>query len=76
MDVFATLAIVLGAAVGACALAAIVYAIVQITREQDLSDLEKLVWIVAVVCAPVVGSLVWYFAGPHPFGLRLNRQFR
>lgn len=69
------LAIVLIAVVVAY-LAAIAYAIVQIVRSQDLSDVERIVWVVAVLCAPLIGSLVWYFAGPHPLGLRITRQVR
>ena len=69
------LAIVLIAVVVAY-LAAIAYAIVQIVRSQDLSDVERIVWVVAVLCAPFIGSLVWYFAGPHPLGLRITRQVR
>ncbi|TFD43240.1 hypothetical protein E3T33_10425 [Cryobacterium sp. TMT1-2-1] len=29
---------------------------------------------IAVVFAPLLGALVWYFAGPHLIGLRLIRQ--
>lgn len=76
MDATAALAIVfaVGAAVvGFAFVAAIVYAIVQIARTEQLADVEKIVWIVAVLCAPVIGAAVWYFAGPHPLGLRLTR---
>ncbi|TFB54718.1 hypothetical protein E3T34_14995 [Cryobacterium sp. TMT1-62] len=38
--------------------------------------MEKVLWMIAVVFAPLLGALVWYLAGPHPFGLRLTRQVR
>lgn len=69
------LAVLIASSVGAAYLVAIAYAIVQIVRTRELSQNEKLVWVVIVVCAPLFGSLVWYVAGPHPFGLRLPREF-
>ncbi|TFD45685.1 hypothetical protein E3T55_18720 [Cryobacterium frigoriphilum] len=53
--------------------AAIIFALVQIQRTVDLTPPERLVWTVAVLCAPVIGSLVWFALGPHPFGLRLSQ---
>ncbi|WP_370250068.1 PLD nuclease N-terminal domain-containing protein [Cryobacterium sp. HLT2-28] len=41
----------------------------QIARTRDLSEVEKALWMIAVVFAPLLGALVWYFAGPHPFGV-------
>ncbi|TFC30269.1 hypothetical protein E3O53_10105 [Cryobacterium sp. TMT2-18-3] len=38
--------------------------------------MEKVLWMIAVVFAPLLGALVLYLAGPHPFGLRLTRQVR
>lgn len=74
MDVPAALAIAL--VVGALYVGAIAYAIVQIVRTRELSDVERLIWVVAVLWAPLIGALVWFFAGPHPFGFRLTRQIR
>ena len=76
MDNPATLAVALASVVAVLYLAAIAYAIVQIARTRDLSEVEKALWMIAVVFAPLLGALVWYFAGPHPFGLRLTRQVR
>ncbi|TFD35096.1 PLDc_N domain-containing protein [Cryobacterium sp. TMT1-19] len=76
MDNPAALAIALASVVAVLYGAAIAYAIVQIARTRDLSEVEKVLWMIAVVFAPLLGALVWYFAGPHPFGLRLTRQVR
>lgn len=70
------LGISIGVAIAALYIAAITFALVQIYREADLNEIEKAIWFVAVLCAPVVGSLVWYAAGPHPFGLRVNSDLR
>jgi hypothetical protein len=57
-------------------LGALAYAVKQIVRAPELNQTEKIVWVLAVVFFPVVGTLVWFFAGPHPFGLRINRELR
>lgn len=67
-------ALVIALVVGALYVGAVVYAIVQIVRTRELSDVERLIWVVAVLWAPLIGALVWFFAGPHPFGFRLTRQ--
>jgi len=67
-----TAALVIALVVGSAYVAAIAYALVQIVRTEQLADIEKIVWIVALLGAPVIGAAVWYFAGPHPFGLRLT----
>jgi len=76
MDVGTTLAILLAAVVALGYVAAIAYAIVQVVRTRVLSEIEKVVWIAAILFAPLLGSVVWYAAGPHPFGLRLTRSYR
>lgn len=76
MDNPAALAVALASVVAVLYVAAIAYAIVQIARTRDLSEVEKDLWMIAVVFAPLLGALVWYFAGPRPFGLRLTRQVR
>ncbi|QAY74047.1 hypothetical protein ET445_12570 [Agromyces protaetiae] len=63
-------------AVGAVWLAAIVYLVVQIWRSDELSEIERWVWFAGVVFFPLVSMLVWYLAGPHPFGLRITREVR
>lgn len=60
----------------ALALAAIIVAIVQIFRTPQLDETERWVWVIALVFFPVVAALVWFFAGPHPFGLRITRHLR
>ncbi|WP_166870428.1 MULTISPECIES: PLDc N-terminal domain-containing protein [unclassified Salinibacterium] len=74
MDTLLTL--VIAAPIGAAYLAALVYAIVQVIRTPQLSDAAKLVWGVAIVLQPFLAALVWYFAGPRPFGIRLVRDLR
>ncbi|GAA3878183.1 hypothetical protein GCM10022381_20760 [Leifsonia kafniensis] len=76
MDVAALFVFLLVAVVAAAYLGAIVYALMQIMRSPDLVDVEKLVWVIGVIAAPFIGALVWYFLGPHPFGLRLSRDLR
>ncbi|ANJ27352.1 PLDc N-terminal domain-containing protein [Agromyces aureus] len=72
MDPFSLIVVVVAAAY----IAAVVYAIVQVIRSKELSDLERVVWVLAVVFFPFVATLVWFIAGPHPFGLRLTRDLR
>lgn len=66
------LTVLLMAAAGILYVAAIVFAIVQISRTSALNPIEKLIWIVAVICVPLIGSVIWLAAGPHPFGLRFG----
>ena len=56
--------------------AVVIFAIVQVLRSKALSDLERWVWVFAVVFFPLVATLVWFIAGPHPFGVRLSRDFQ
>jgi len=72
----AALAVVIASVVVVMYIAAITFAIVQIHRTRDLSDVEKVLWVIAVLFAPLLGTLVWYFAGPRLFGLRITRQPR
>jgi Phospholipase_D-nuclease N-terminal len=53
---------------------AIVYALIQINKSEELSGLERPVWMLVVIFAPLIGALVWYIAGPHPFGVHLTRR--
>ncbi|MBC7596246.1 MAG: PLDc N-terminal domain-containing protein [Kineosporiaceae bacterium] len=76
MDSPAALAVALASVVAVLYIAAIAYAIVQIERTRDLSEVEKALRMIGVVFAPLLGALVWYFAGPHPFGLRLTQKVR
>ncbi len=67
---------IIAVVVGLLYLAAIVYVVVQVFRSDELSELERWVWVIAIVCFPLVGSIVWFLAGPHPFGIRLTRDLR
>ncbi|UIP59872.1 PLDc N-terminal domain-containing protein [Agromyces marinus] len=71
MDLVSGLVVTMVAAV---VLAAFVFAIVQIVRNESLNSIEKVAWIAAVLCFPLAGAIVWFAAGPHPFGLRIQRQ--
>lgn len=63
------------APVGALYLAAIIYAIAQITRTESLNQVERWVWALAVIIVPFIASLVWFIAGPHPFGLKITTSW-
>lgn len=56
--------------------AAVIFASMQVLRSKALSDLERRVWVIAGVFFPLVATLVWFIAGPHPFGVRLTRDFQ
>lgn len=44
-------------------LVADIYAIIQILKSQA-RGVEKLLWVLAVFFLPILGLIVWYFAGP------------
>ncbi len=71
VDLIAVVPLIL---IGGAYLAAIVFVVVRIWRSSELSELERWVWFAAVVCFPLVSMLVWFVAGPHPFGLRITRD--
>ncbi|MFB6610801.1 PLDc N-terminal domain-containing protein [Agromyces sp. NPDC056379] len=62
--------------VGIAYLAAIVCVVSLTFRSAELNELERWVWVIAVICFPLVGSIVWFAAGPHSFGIRINRDPR
>ncbi|MFB9308387.1 hypothetical protein BJY17_002146 [Agromyces hippuratus] len=62
--------------VGIAYLAAIVWVVSLIIRSDELNELERWIWAIAVICFPLVGSIVWFAAGPHPFGIRISRDLR
>jgi hypothetical protein len=53
----------LGGIGGLIILIADIYAIVMILKS-SAKDLEKLVWALVVFILPVIGLIIWYFAGP------------
>ncbi|WP_168197081.1 PLDc N-terminal domain-containing protein [Agromyces laixinhei] len=67
---------VLAAVVAIGYLAVIVWVVSRIFRTEELNELERWVWAIAVICFPLVGSIVWFAAGPHPFGIRISRDQR
>lgn len=48
---------------GFIVLVADIYAIIQILQS-SAKGIEKLVWVLAVFFLPLLGLIVWYFAGP------------
>ncbi|PWC05387.1 PLDc N-terminal domain-containing protein [Agromyces badenianii] len=67
---------IMAALVALLYLAVIVWVVSQIVRSAELNELERWVWAIAVICFPILGSIVWFIAGPHPFGIRLTRDPR
>ncbi|WP_022888809.1 hypothetical protein [Agromyces italicus] len=57
-------------------LGALVYVATQIFGNARLNELEKWVWVIALVCFTLPAALVWFILGPHPFGIRLSRELR
>jgi len=49
--------------IGLLLLIATVYAIIQIVGSRA-ATVEKVLWIVAILLLPVIGLILWYFAGP------------
>ncbi|MGW9632193.1 PLDc N-terminal domain-containing protein [Agromyces sp. NPDC055520] len=62
--------------VGVGYLVLIVWVVSRILRTDELNELERWVWVIAVICFPLIGSIVWFAAGPHPFGIRISRDLR
>jgi len=55
--------------------AAIVLSIVRAVRRRvDTTPLEQTVWTIAVVLFPIGAGAVWLLLGPHPLGLRVDRE--
>lgn len=72
MNADVALAILIGAVAGAAYLVALGFAVVQILRTGGLTSAERAIWIVGFLVAPFVAAIVWFTAGPHPFGLRFG----
>ncbi len=48
-------------------LAADVWAIINILQS-DENTVTKVVWTILVIVLPILGLIIWYFAGPRPAG--------
>ncbi|MEW8525856.1 MAG: PLD nuclease N-terminal domain-containing protein [Candidatus Thiodiazotropha endolucinida] len=48
---------------GLILLIAVIYAIVMIVQS-SAKGMEKLIWSLAVFLLPLIGLIIWYFAGP------------
>ena len=42
-----------------------IYAILQIVKSNATTGLKAL-WIVLILVLPIIGLIIWYFAGPKP----------
>lgn len=63
------------AVVAVAVYAAIVLSIVRaVRRRADTTPLERTVWTIAVVLFPIGAGAVWLLLGPHPLGLRIDRE--
>jgi hypothetical protein len=69
-----TLPLLLAAAAALGYVAVFAYAIGHVARTRVLSAIETVAWVTVVLFA-LLGSIVWYAAGPHPCGLRLVRSY-
>jgi hypothetical protein len=56
----------LGGIIGLLILIACVWAIVQ-TFQSSATTGSKVFWIVLILILPVIGLILWFFAGPRPF---------
>lgn len=72
MDADLALAWLIAGAAGAAYLGALVYGAVRIAGTGDLTRTERNVWLVAFLVTPVITAIVWFAAGPHPWGLRFG----
>lgn len=45
-----------------------------VRRRADTTPLERTVWTVAAVLFPIGAGAVWLLLGPHPLGLRIDRE--
>ncbi|MFU8946595.1 PLDc N-terminal domain-containing protein [Mycetocola zhadangensis] len=61
---------------GACYLAALVYAVMQIVRSPQLESTGRLLWVAALICLPLVATVAWFLAGPRPFDAALSLSRR
>ena len=48
---------------GLIILIADIYAIVMILQSRA-KDIEKLIWVLVVLLLPLIGLVIWFFAGP------------
>ncbi|MEV8465631.1 PLDc N-terminal domain-containing protein [Fluviibacterium sp. DFM31] len=51
------------AILGLVILVADIYAIVKIIQS-GATTLQKIIWVLVVAILPVIGLIIWYFAGP------------
>lgn len=66
----------LGGILGILILIACVWAIVQTFQSRTTTG-TKVFWIVLILILPVIGLILWFFAGPRSGGRsgRINRKF-
>lgn len=60
-----------GGILGLIILIACVWAIIQ-TVQSDASNGSKVFWVVLILLLPVIGLIIWLFAGPRSAGYRMR----
>jgi len=50
-------------ALGIFGLIIVIWAIIDIVKQERFTDLEKLIWVLVVIFFNIIGVLVYYFAG-------------
>lgn len=60
----------IGGLFGVIILLADIFAIIKVWKSRA-PDSHKILWIIAIALLPVIGLVVWYFAGPGDKALRL-----
>ena len=76
MNADLVLAVAVAGAAGAAYLAAVAYAVVSVLRSPELEFLGRALWVAALVCVPLLAAIVWFVAGPRPFGAGLSLSRR
>jgi hypothetical protein len=55
---------------GLLVLIADIFAIIKVVQAR-VSDGQKILWVVIIILLPLLGLIIWYFAGPGDKKLRL-----
>lgn len=61
MDTVSVVVGIVGVLVSIAVLSMVIWAIVEIARDTAVDPLSRLIWLVLVVCAPIIGTLAWMY---------------
>jgi asparagine N-glycosylation enzyme membrane subunit Stt3 len=61
MDAFSIVVGIVGVLVSIAVLAMVLWAIVEIAKDRVVDPLSRVLWLVLVVCAPIIGTLAWMY---------------